>query len=255
MFKDGNLTDMKILVNGANGKLGKEIINILLEKGQFGGAVDKNPEGVFEYPVFSSLRDFDGEADMIIDASHHSGTKELVDYAVEKKLPLVIATTGQTEEEYQMIEDASKKIPLFNSANMSLGIAALIKAAKTVAQFFPDADIEIVEAHHNKKVDAPSGTALLIGNELIKDIRPDSKLVCGRSGYGKREKNEIGISAVRMGAVVGEHTVYICTDAQTITLTHSAHNRRMLAEGTVMAAEFLFGKPIGRYNMNDLTKE
>lgn len=245
---------MKILVNGANGKLGKEIINILLEKGQFGGAVDKNPDGVYSYPIFSSLSKFDGEVDLIIDASHHSGTKELLDYATEKKLPLVIATTGQTEEEYKMIDDASKIIPLFNSANMSLGIAALIKAAKSVLQFFPDADIEIVEAHHNKKVDAPSGTALLIGNEL-KEVRPDSVLVCGRNGYGKREKNEIGISALRMGAVVGEHTVYICTDAQTITLTHSAHNRRMLAEGTVMAAEFLYTKPIGRYNMNDLTKE
>lgn len=245
---------MKILVNGANGKLGKEIINILIEKGQFGGAVDKNPDGVFSYPIYSSLFNFDDEADLIIDASHHSCTNDLLEYAIQKKLPLVIATTGQTEEEFQMIDKASKIIPIFNSANMSLGIAALIKAAKSVLQFFPDADIEIVEAHHNKKVDAPSGTALLIGNEL-KEVRPDSKLVCGRNGYGKREKNEIGISALRMGAVVGEHTVYICTDAQTITLTHSAHNRRMLAEGTVMAAEYLFGKPVGRYNMNDLTKE
>ncbi len=245
---------MKILVNGANGKLGKEIINILLEKGQFGGAVDKNPDGVYSYPIYSSLWDFDGEADLIIDASHHSCTFDLLNYAQYHKLPLVIATTGQTEEEYQMIDEASKCIPLFNSANMSLGIAALIKAAKSVLQFFPDADIEIVEAHHNKKVDAPSGTALLIGNEL-KEVRPDSQLVCGRSGYGKREKNDIGISAIRMGAVVGEHTVYICTEAQTITLTHTAHNRRMLAEGTIMAAEFLYGKPVGKYNMNDLTKE
>lgn len=245
---------MKILVNGANGKLGREIINILLEKGQFGGAVDKNAEGTFDYPISSSLFEFDGEADMIIDASHHTCTEELLAFATEKNIPLVIATTGQTAKELLLIDEASKKIPLFISANMSLGIAALIKAAKSVLQFFPDADIEIVEAHHNRKVDAPSGTALLIGNEL-KEVRPESNLVCGRNGYGKREKNDIGISAIRMGAVVGEHTVYICTEAQTITLTHSAHNRRMLAEGTVLAAEFLFGKSIGKYNMNDLTKE
>ena len=247
---------IKIALFGCNGKMGQVISNLLAndEDAKISFGFDINTEKKNSYPVYDDINKIKEDADVVIDFSHPALLPSILEYCKAKKKGAVIATTGLSEEQIAEIEELSKEVPVFRSANMSLGIAALIKAAKSVLQFFPDADIEIVEAHHNKKVDAPSGTALLIGNEL-KEVRPDSQLVCGRSGYGKREKNDIGISAIRMGAVVGEHTVYICTEAQTITLTHTAHNRRMLAEGTIMAAEFLYGKPVGKYNMNDLTKE
>lgn len=150
-----------------------------------------------------------------------------------------------------MIDEAAKQIAVFRSANMSLGIALLVELAKMTAKTFPDADIEIIEKHHNRKLDAPSGTAILLAN-AIREIRTKAKLVFGRQGQAKRTPEEIGVHAIRMGNIVGEHEVIVGTDTQTITLNHEAHSRALFAEGAMAAAEFLIGKPAGLYDMKSM---
>lgn len=247
---------MKIMVSGLCGYMGKELQkllednkrNITLECGVDAFVPD-------DYPV-PCTPDFDSantEVDCIIDFSHHSQTKPLLDFATKNSIPLVLATTGQTEEEKEYIIKASKKIPLFFAANYSLGVALLIELAKKTAEMMPDADIEIIEHHHNRKLDAPSGTALAIA-DAIKEVRKGSKIISGRSGKQKREPEDIGVSSVRMGNIVGIHEVLVGTASQTITLKHEAHSRALFAEGALSAAEFLFGKAPGLYNMNDMIK-
>ena len=187
-------------------------------------------------------------ADVIIDFSHHSAIAEVLSYAKANHMAVVVGTTGHTEDEKALIFEAAKHIPVFYSGNMSLGIAVLCNLAKQAAAAFPDADIEILEIHHNRKVDAPSGTAKMLF-EAVKEVRPNATANCGRSGEGKRTKDEIGISALRMGNVVGIHEVHICTPSQTLVLRHEAANRAMFADGAVAAAKFLVGKPAGHYNM------
>ena len=199
--------------------------------------------------TFSELENI--PADMVIDFSHHTAVKDVLDYAKSVGAAAVIGTTGHTEEEKSLIYDAAKEIPVFYSGNMSLGIAVLCRLAKEAAGYFPDADIEIVEVHHNRKVDAPSGTAMMLYN-AIREVRPAATAHCGRSGEGKREKNEIGISSLRMGSVVGIHEVHIHTGSQCLTLRHEAVTRAMLAEGAVDAARFLLGKKPGLYNMESM---
>ena len=166
----------------------------------------------------------------------------------------MIDTTGHTSEEKDLIVESARQIPVFYSGNMSLGIAVLCRLAKQAAAFFPDADIEIVEVHHNRKVDAPSGTALMLF-DATKTVREDASAHCGRGGEGKREKNEIGISSLRMGNVVGIHEVHIVTPSQSLTLRHEAITRSMLAEGGVDAARFVCGKAPGLYTMTKLLEE
>jgi 4-hydroxy-tetrahydrodipicolinate reductase len=247
---------MKILLNGALGYMGREVVRLCGEG--FRGSslafgVDPTVSADTELPVFQGLDAIPSSqgVDCIIDFSHHSVTASLIDFAVANKLPIVIATTGHTLDEQELIMNASEKIPVFYSRNMSLGIALLIELAKTAAAAMPDADIEIVEKHHNRKVDAPSGTAFMIA-EGIESIRPDVYAHNGRSGMCKREKNEIGIHAIRMGNIIGEHEVYICTPSQTITLKHEAHNRALFAEGAIAAAAFLVNQEPGFYQMNDM---
>ncbi|MBO4411763.1 MAG: 4-hydroxy-tetrahydrodipicolinate reductase [Lachnospiraceae bacterium] len=172
-------------------------------------------------------------------------------FAVSHRLPLVLATTGQTEEELQMIHEAASEVPLFFAANFSIGVALLIECAKKVASALPDAEIEIVEMHHDRKMDAPSGTAIAIANAL-RDVRPELTAVSGRTGFGKRTPNEIGIHSVRIGNLPGIHEVIIGTGTQTLTLKHEAHDRALFAEGALTAAAFLRGKPAGLYDMKSL---
>ena len=169
--------------------------------------------------------------------------------AKEKNLPLVIATTGQTDEEKSMINEASKSIPVFFAANYSIGIAVLIKEAKNIARIMKDADIEIIETHHNRKLDAPSGTALKIADEL-KTVRTNANLVLGRSGNKKREKNDIGINAIRLGNVVGVHEVLISTEHECLSIKHEAYDRGLFAEGAINAIKFMKDKKAGLYGMN-----
>lgn len=243
---------IKVLINGACGRMGKEVEKIVeaSENMTVAARVDKMAA---ESGCYTDINDFSGNADIIIDFSNHLGTKDLLDYAVKKNIPTVVATTGHTDEELKVIEEAGKKIAVFHSANMSLGVALLCELAVKAAATMPDADIEIVETHHNRKLDAPSGTALMIAN-AIKAVREKAQFVFGREGMAKREKNEIGVHAVRRGNIVGIHEVLVSTDSQTITLKHEAHSRALFAEGAVSAAEFILGKPAGLYNMNNIVE-
>ncbi len=240
---------MKILLSGYLGRMGAEVKAAAEKLGHEVFGVDAFADGVENCASeFSSAQT---NVDIIIDFSHHSLTKDLLEFALREKLPLVIATTGQTEEELALIKEASGKIPLFFASNYSLGVALLIKLAEKTAAVFPDADIEIVEKHHNRKADAPSGTAVSIASALVK-VRENAVVKTGRSGMAVREKNEIGVHAIRMGNVVGEHEVIVGTDSQTITLKHEAHSRALFAEGALTAAEFLKGKEAGLYDMNSM---
>lgn len=240
---------MRAVICGANGAMGTLLCGIL--KGEVVGRVSIDGEN-------GAARTFDElgtlDADMVIDFSHHTAISSVLDYAKKIGAAAVIGTTGHTEEEKALIFAAAKEIPVFYSGNMSLGIAVLCRLAKDAARYFPDADIEIVEAHHNRKVDAPSGTALMLLG-AIKEVRPNAWANCGRSGEGKRTKEEIGISALRMGSVVGMHEVILHTGTQQLTLRHEAVTRAMLADGAVDAARFLLGKPLGLYNMESILNQ
>ena len=233
---------MKAIVCGANGAMGQLILASL-----GGDAYKVSLDGLNGVPkTFEELGAV--AADVIIDFSHHSAIAEVLSYAKANHMAVVVGTTGHTEDEKALIFEAAKHIPVFYSGNMSLGIAVLCNLAKQAAAAFPDADIEILEIHHNRKVDAPSGTAKMLF-EAVKEVRPNATANCGRSGEGKRTKDEIGISALRMGNVVGIHEVHICTPSQTLVLRHEAANRAMFADGAVAAAKFLVGKRAGHYNM------
>jgi len=237
---------MRAILCGANGAMGKLIDGIL--GADVSGRVSIDGEnGVPK--TFEALGD--GAGDMIIDFSHHSAIGDVIAYAKKNNCAVVVGTTGHTPEEKELIYNAAKELPVFYSGNMSLGIAVLCRLAREAAAFFPDADIEIVEVHHTRKVDAPSGTAHMLFN-AIRQARPTAVEHCGRAGEGKRTKNEIGISSLRMGNVVGIHEVHICTGSQTLTLRHEAGTRAMLAEGAVDAARFMDGQGVGLYNMEDL---
>ena len=237
---------MNAVIWGANGamgrlireRLGAEVAGLVSLDGEEGVAKTGQALG----PV---------EADVVIDFSHHSAAPEVIRYAKSIGAAAVIGTTGHTPQEKAMILEAAKEIPVFFSGNMSLGIAVLCKLAGQAAACFPDADIEILEIHHNRKVDAPSGTARMLF-EAIQAVRPEATDHCGRAGEGKREKNEIGIASLRMGNVVGVHEVHINTGSQTLVLRHEAGNRGMLADGAVDAARFMVGKGPGLYAMAQL---
>ena len=237
---------MRAILCGANGAMGK-LIDAALSDEVIGRVSIDGENGVPK--TFEEMGTL--EADVLIDFSHHTAIADVLDYAKKIRCAAVIGTTGHTPEEKELIFAAAKEIPVFYSGNMSLGIAVLCRLAKQAAAFFPDADIEIVEAHHTRKVDAPSGTAHMIFN-AIKEVRPNAYENCGRAGEGKRTKDEIGISALRMGSVVGIHEVYIHTGSQCLTLKHEAVTRAMLADGAVDAARFMEGKPIGFYNMESI---
>ncbi len=249
---------MKIILCGYNGHMGREVRNCAEQAADCEIIAGIDP--VMAEPAgfcFASFRECSGkaaEADVIIDFSHHSLTGELLEFAEAQNLPVVLATTGQTEEEKARIQEAAKKIPLFLAANYSLGVAALTDLVKRTAALYPDAEIEIIEQHHDRKIDAPSGTALSLF-DAIREVRPSAEANCGRSGQGKRMKDEVGIHAVRMGNIVGVHEVMIGTQNERITLKHEAFSRGVFAEGSLRAAAFLAGKAPGIYNMKDLLAE
>ena len=237
---------MRAVLCGANGAMGKLIDGIL--GADIVGRVSIDGENNVP-KTFAELGRV--EADVVIDFSHHTAVSDVLAYAKGIGAAAVIGTTGHTPEEKAMITAAAEEIPVFFSGNMSLGIAVLCRLAKQAAAAFPDADIEIVEVHHTRKVDAPSGTALMLFN-AIKEVRPQAVANCGRAGEGKRTKEEIGIHALRMGNVVGIHEIHIHTGNQSLTLKHESGSRAMLADGAVDAARFMVGKAKGLYNMEDM---
>ena len=240
---------MRAILWGANGAMGK-LLQQLLGDEVVGKVSIDGENGVPR--TFQELGHV--EADVIIDFSHHSAVSQVLSAAKTLRCAAVIGTTGYTGEEKALIHDAAREIPVFWSGNMSLGIAVLCRLARDAASFFPDADIEIVEIHHNRKVDAPSGTALMLF-DAVKSVRPEATAHCGRAGEGKRTKDEIGISSLRLGSTVGVHEIHIHTGSQSLTLRHEAVTRQMLAEGGVDAARFICGKAPGLYNMNHLLEE
>ena len=245
---------MRILLSGLGGHMGAEVAKLCAE-GYRGAELVAGVDYMnWQNAAVPCAPDFDSacaDVDCIVDFSHHSCTNALLSFAVKNRLPLVIATTGQTDDERAAIREAAERIPLFVAANFSVGVALLIEMAKKVAAAMPEAEIEIIEKHHDRKVDAPSGTALAIA-EAIRTVRPEATFACGRSGFGKRTKEEIGIHAIRMGNLAGEHEVLIGTNNQTITLKHETHSRALFAEGALAAAAFLCGKPAGYYGMHSL---
>ncbi len=246
---------MKIIINGATGHMGRILTETVgASEHTIAALVDPKLTGDSSLSRYSDINDFTGEADVRIDFSHHTAAPALLEYAKSRGIPVVLATTGHTDEEVAIIHEAGKVIPIFFAANMSLGIAVTIKLAKTAAAAFPDADIEIVEVHHNRKLDAPSGTALSIF-EAIKSVRQEAVAVFGRGGQKKRERDEIGVHALRMGNIVGTHEVLISAANETISIKHEAHDRSLFADGAIVAAEYLVLQGAGIYNMQDLTNE
>lgn len=246
---------IKVLVHGSNGKMGGHVIEAIKKSDDMEllCGVDHVKTGKEDYKHYSSFDEVKETPNIIIDFSFHTLVKGVLDYATRVKCPVVIATTALDDSDKQAVAKATQKIPVFLAANMSFGIALLADFAKRAAAAFPDADIEIVEAHHNRKVDAPSGTAIMLANS-IKEVRPDSEYVYGRGGEAKRTKNEIGIHALRMANIVGEHEVYITTDSQQLVLRHNAYDRSLFADGAIKAGRFLVGCEKGLYTMQDMFK-
>lgn len=245
---------MKIILTGATGAMG-HILQTLAAENFAGCEIAACVSPDFTEPLaphtYLSPSDVTEEADVIVDFSNHAGTKDLLAFACERKMPAVIATTGHTEEEKACIAEAAKVIPVFFSANMSVGIAVLCDLARRAAAAFPNADIEIIETHHHRKLDVPSGTALMLAKE-IQAVREESRLVIGRHENGRRQPEDIGIHAVRLGNETGTHQILISTGSETLTLTHKAEDRRLFGEGGLTAAAWLIGKEPGLYGMKEL---
>ena len=244
---------MKIILVGAKGIMGGHVINAANKAGyEISALVDLkcDPEIKGEYTKISDITE---RADVIIDFSFHGLVKEITDYAVNTCTPVIVATTGHTEEEREVINEASKKVAVFYSGNMSVGIATLCDVVKRVVSVFPDADVEIIETHHNRKLDAPSGTAKMLFNS-VKEAREDAYAHYGRNGNCKREKNEVGINSIRVGNIVGIHEVIIGTNSEQITLKHEAYDRALFADGAIKAAAYMADKGAGFYSMTELLK-
>ena len=246
---------MNIIIYGANGRMGRMLTACAEEAEDIQAAARVSRSYTLDPAagLYQSLEQFEGEADCVIDFSNHAETAALLDYCVRRHLPVVIATTGQSAEELQQIEAAAKIIPVFLSANMSVAVAVLADLAKRAAAMFPEADIEIIERHHNQKLDAPSGTALLLAKRIC-EARGEMKFVLGRSGHAKRTPDEIGIHALRYGSETGTHEIIISNGKETITLKHEAENRSLFAQGALVAAKALVQMQPGLYDMRSIVE-
>ena len=249
---------LKILLSGCGGAMGRMIAKLISEKENvcIAAGVDMFPPKDTDFPVFESYDACDVPCDVIIDFSHPDALIPLLSYAVGKNLPAVLCTTGLSDAQTEEIKAASKKTALFKSANMSLGVNLLTGLLKQAAVFLKGFDIEIIEKHHNKKVDAPSGTALMLAEGINEALGGEKEFKHGRHGTDtKRQQNEIGIHAVRGGTIVGEHQVHFIGPDEIIEIRHTALSKAVFAEGAIHAAEFIAGKPAGMYDMQDMLKK
>lgn len=245
---------MNILLSGAYGKMGGEVIKAISckEDLKIVCGFDAN-EGENGFPVYNDIKNIKEKVDVIIDFSIPKATFKILEYAKENKVPIVIATTGFSKEELEVIEKYSKEIPIFRSSNMSLDINLMADIIKKIAEVLKDSDIEIIETHHNRKVDSPSGTAILLANAINEVF--DNKKEYNLERMQKREKrnkNEIGFSSVRGGNIVGEHTVSFFGENETLEIKHTCYSRQVFAEGAVKAAEYLIKQQPGLYNMKNI---
>ncbi|MBQ3865940.1 MAG: 4-hydroxy-tetrahydrodipicolinate reductase [Clostridia bacterium] len=246
---------IRILLSGCGGRMGRAVSAYCANSEEFTVAAGVDPAAPeCPYPVYASFDRVNTPCDVIVDFSFHAAVSELLDYAVKQNCPAVIATTGFTEDELEKIGAASEKIPVFRSANMSIGVNLLCRLCKEAAMLLPDFDIEIIEKHHNQKVDSPSGTALMIADQMRSVLPEEMHYTFGRHGIvGKRDPKEIGIHAIRGGTVVGEHEVLFAGFQETLTITHTMLSREVLASGAVCAARFLVDqKTPGLYGMDDM---
>ncbi len=248
---------VRIIMHGCNGKMG-QVISGLVEadnEAEIVAGVDVYDQVKNPYPVFKTIEECNVEADAVIDFSNAAGVDKLLDYCVSKKLPVVLCTTGLTEEQLAHVREASGETAVLKSANMSLGINMLLKLLKEAAGILAPAgfDIEIVEKHHNQKLDAPSGTALALADSINEEFDNSYEYVYDRSQERrKRSEKEIGISAVRGGTIVGDHDVIFAGADEVITFSHRAYSKTVFGKGAVQAAKFLAGKPAGMYDMSDV---
>lgn len=245
----------KIMLSGCLGRMGKAITEIVAETEDAeivcGFDVAKGDCG---YPVYNNYSEIKETPDVIIDFSHPSNFEAVLGYAKDKKLPIIVSTTGLSDIQREEMKKASSVIPVFFSANMSLGINLLIRLAKQAAKVLEEKfDIEIIEKHHNKKLDAPSGTALAIADGIKEVLSQTPEYVYDRHAVRKqRDKNEIGISAIRGGTIVGQHDVIFAGPEEILEISHTATSRDVFAQGAVSAAKFMAGKPAGFYSMDDM---
>lgn len=247
----------RVIMHGCNGKMGQTIAGLIKadEEIELTAGVDAYDEGKNPFPVFSDIKDCDIEADVVIDFSAAKAVDGLLAYCVEKKLPCVLCTTGLSEEQLKKVEEAAKHTAVLKSANMSLGINMLMKLLQEATRILAPAgfDIEIVEKHHNLKVDAPSGTALALGESINEVLDNEYEYVYDRSTRReKRPQKEIGFSAVRGGTIVGDHDVIFAGTDEVITFSHTAYSKAVFGKGAILAAKFLKGKAAGLYNMSDV---
>ena len=247
----------KIIMLGCNGRMGQMITDIVSQdnEAEIVAGIDLVNNRENDYPVFTDIKDCDIAADAIIDFSSSNGFEERMDYAVEKQIPIIVCSTGLSDEQMAYLVEASKKVAVLKSANMSLGINLLMKLVKEAAMNLAENgfDIEIVEKHHNQKLDAPSGTALALADSINDAMEERYEYVYDRSKVRrKRGKNELGISAVRGGSIVGDHDVIFAGTDEVITLSHTAYSRAVFAKGSVAAAKFIKGKDAGLYDMADV---
>lgn len=250
---------MKILLHGCNGRMGQVLSRLITDASdmEVTCGVDINPDKIKNsYPVYNSLSEVNEPVDLLIDFSNHTCLESILDFGMKRTIPLVICTTGFTPEEKTMMTNASRSIPVFNSANMSIGVNILISLVKQAARALEESfDIEIIEKHHNQKLDSPSGTALMIADAINSALTEKNEYVFGRhSKTQKREKKEIGIHAVRGGSIVGEHQVMFAGGGEVIEINHSALSRDVFGYGAVAAARFMIGREPGMYDMNDMLK-
>ncbi len=248
---------VKVILHGCNGKMGRMITGICKEDDgvEIVAGIDVFDGVENTYPVFSQITDCEVPADVIVDFTNAGAVDALLSYSADKKLPVVLCSTGLSEEQLAGVQKTAERTAILKSANMSLGVNTLIDLLKKAASVFAPAgfDIEIVEKHHNQKLDAPSGTALALA-DAVNEALPDTyTYTYDRSGRRqKREKQEIGISSVRGGSIVGEHEVIFAGTDEVITLQHTAYSRAVFAKGAVEAAKFLAGKDAGMYDMADV---
>lgn len=249
----------KILIAGAGGTMGKTIAACANERDDcmVVAGFDKITTMNDSFPIFQNPSDFQGEADVIIDFSHPSLLDSLLAFAVERSIPAVIATTGLSEEQIQKVHNTAKQIPVFFTANMSIGVNLMIELAKKAAAVLSGQfDIEIVERHHNQKIDAPSGTALMIANAINDSLENQYNYVYDRhSVRRKRDKKEIGIHSVRGGTIVGDHEVIFAGTDEIITITHNAMSKKVFAQGAINAALYVCRQPNGLYNMQNMVED
>ena len=247
-----------VLVSGASGRMGKEVTARIAENKELNVSCgfDREEYSNLPFPIYTETSKITEKVDIIIDFSHPDMTLEVLKFAKKENIPIVIATTGFSKEQEDIIKEYSQNIPVFKSANMSYSINLMCKVLKEIAPLLSDSDIEITETHHRNKKDAPSGTALLLANKINESLENKMNYVFDRHSMSqKRSDNEIGFSSIRGGNIVGEHTVQFFSDFETFEIKHTCHSRSVFADGAIKAAMLMIGKPAGMYTMDDLIKD